>query len=237
MEIWSGFIGALLGGLIAGGANFLLQRRQHDQEIRLQTSQFEHDNAERRAEWENQRQERARQLEEDRERERQVRVNEALRELQLVMPVFSRAARAMYEEKRSLYLEAKEKGAVSGTIDATPGYIDSASRLDDLDQQVRDSVSRIDNEKIRTAANQLYEINRHMALLAPSTWDSTRLYAGQDPVLLLVPRQHQLTRMIGKVLSGRSIDDEVVEPFVHGDGIDRHYPTNHARIDADCSPP
>jgi hypothetical protein len=218
MEIWSGFLGALLGGLVAGGANFLLQRRQHDQEITLQTNQFEHDSAERRAEWDNQRQERIRQLAEDREREREQGINEALRELQVVMPVFSRAARAMYEEQRSLYLEAKKKGSLAEPIEATPRYIDSANRLDDLDQQVRDAVSRIDNDKIREAASLLYQLNRHMALLMPSTWDSTRLYAGHDPVFLMVPRQHQLTRMIGKVLSGRPIDDEEVEDFVHGNG-------------------
>jgi hypothetical protein len=217
----------VLGGGISTVTSAVVQLVQGRRESSLQEKRFAHEReqqqeewanqvARQQAEWDYQRQERVRQLDEDREREREVEVREALRELQVVMPVFNRASRAMYEESRSLYREAKDKGSTEDVVQATPRYVESANRFDDLDQQVRTLISRIDDEKIREAAGQLYQLDRHMALLAPSTWDSTQLYSGHDPVLLLVPSAHQLTRMIGKVLRGRPIDDEVVEDFVHG---------------------
>src|SRR5215211_2058660 len=121
----------VLGGGISTVTSAVVQVIQGRRESSLQEKRFAHEReqqqqewtnqaARQQAEWNQQRQERVRQLAEDREREREAEVHEALRELQVVMPVFNRAARAMYEESRSLYLEAKTKGSTEKGVQATP---------------------------------------------------------------------------------------------------------------------
>jgi hypothetical protein len=141
---------------------------------------------------------------------------ETLRALQDTMPKFSSAARAIYEERRSQYLQEKQGNrAVSDTEALSPQLQSHFRTVSELDQAVLNLISRVEDEKIRRAAALIYDLDRHMAFLMPSTWDSRDLYAGHTPPHLLVDRQHQLTRMIGKALRGESIDNEVVEDFVH----------------------
>jgi hypothetical protein len=152
----------------------------------------------------------------DAERLREQEQRDTLRQLQDTMPKFSQAARRIYEEQRSSYLADRRRDRqTEQSASQDPDRSVYWRTIIDLDQTVLNLISRVENEKIRQAATLLYQLDRHMAYLLPSTWDATDLYAGRTPSFLMVDRLHQLTRMIGKVLRGESLDDEVVEDFVH----------------------
>jgi hypothetical protein len=141
---------------------------------------------------------------------------ETLRTLQDLLPQFSSAARAIYEERRSQYLQAKTKAqSLNEPRPLSPNLQPYFQIVSELDQTVLNLITRVKDPKIRKAAGIIYELDRRMAFLEPSTWDSRDLYGGYTPSFLMVDRQHQLTRMIGKLLRGESIDDEVVEDVVH----------------------
>jgi hypothetical protein len=137
---------------------------------------------------------------------------QTLRELQDLMPRFTAAARRIYEERRRLYLESR-------TTDIPESLRDSFRTVDELDQQILNLMSRVQNPKIRQAADILYLLGRRMAYFEPATWDSKDLYGGYTPSFIMVDRRNQLTGMIGKVLRGDSIDDVVVTEPVHEAGV------------------
>ena len=138
-----------------------------------------------------------------------------LEQLQSVLPRYSNAARIIYQERRSHYNRERRGGRESGNLE--PDLREYWRTVNELEQDVENLISRVKDEKIRKAAAVIYQIDRDMAYLMPSTWDSTSLYAGHDPGWLMVDRRRQLTLMIGKVLRGDSIANEVVEDIIHGD--------------------
>jgi hypothetical protein len=81
-------------------------------------------------------------------------------------------------------------------------------------------ISRVRNEKVRAAAQDLYYLDRDMVLLEASTWAGDRIYGGDDPVLIQERRLPQFIGMVGKLLRDESIDDvdfpEIT--FANGDG-------------------
>jgi len=137
---------------------------------------------------------------------------QTLTQLQDLMPRFTAAARRIYEERRRLYLESR-------TTDIPESLRDSFLAVDEFDQQILNLMSRVQNPKIRQAAEILYELGRRMAYFEPATWDSGNLYGGYTPSFIMVDRRNQLTGMIGKVLRGDSIDDVVVTEPVHEAGV------------------
>lgn len=81
------------------------------------------------------------------------------------------------------------------------------------------TIGRVRDERIRTAASDLYYLGRDMVLLRPQSLQG-KIYGGDDPVLIQDRRLPQFIRMVGKVLKGESIDDEKFPAITvaHGDG-------------------
>lgn len=233
MEVWQGFLGAVLGGFVVGGFNLWLQNRQHQHALDLQEAQWTHEDEVRKKEWRNARGERIaewdnartdQQREWDRQREDVVeqraedrqsaleqREAEALRELQVILPRFSRAARYMWEDTIGR-ANAERRGE---EFERAPDLDMYVKEFNALRYDVLTVVSRIGNEKIRQAAGILYVLDEDMALASAVSWQVPGFYGGVTPTFIQVDRQRQLIRMAGKVLRGESIDDEIVEEIVH----------------------
>lgn len=186
-------------------------------EARMRHDDWTNAQADRKAEWDRQRQDRLEQLEEDRRLEREREQREALREPQLLAPRFSQAARAMFEHEQERY-RAQQEGKEPEAL--TP---DNRLRLEAFVEQFNDlrytviaAITRIDSEKIRQIAGNLYVLEEDMALSMPESWaESNVLYGGRSPIQLQVDWQRQLLRMAGKLLRGDSVEDETIEDNVH----------------------
>ena len=243
MEPVLGFFGVVLGAAIGSAivsfANWRLQDKQHKQARELQEKQWEQDRAvreaqwhweararhddwvnaqaNRKAEWDRQREDRFEQREDDRKFEREREQRDALRELQVIMPLFSRASRAMFENLQAHY-RAQREGKEPEPLTAEErlrmeAYVE---QFNNLRYSVIAGISRIEAEKIRKAAANFSVMDEDMALSMPESWtESSALYRGRSPIPLQVDWQRQRLRMAGKVLRGDGIHDEEVEDKVH----------------------
>lgn len=127
-----------------------------------------------------------------------------LRWVQDNLPTYSKAARAIYEKRRHDYLVGELRPADFDKIEAElrPQY----QAMDELEPFLLNQISLIKNQKIRDAAEQIYQLDRHMAFLMPSTWDSETLYAGHTPSWISLDWEREFRAMIGKLLRGESIE-------------------------------
>lgn len=218
MESWQGFIGAVLGGIVVGLFNLFLQNRQQKHAMELQRAQWAHEDTiregewsrargERVAEWDNARTDQRREWDrrrvdlleqraDDRKRAAEQVEMESLRELQVVLPRFSRAARYLWEDKIGR-ANSEAQGEEFARDEDLHLYV---TEFNNLRYDVLTIISRIGNEKVRKAASILYTLDEDMALSSTAAWRDSRFYGGHDPMFLQVDRQRQLIRMVGKLL-------------------------------------
>jgi hypothetical protein len=230
-----GFLGAFIGGAAASLISWFLIDKQHRHAKELQDRQFtqserdheleqrhtrgnliaEWENAriDRKAEWDQQREEREQQRELDRQREYERAQLEAIRQLELVLPSFSRAARTLYEARQERYAAAQSGRELP---EWQPDLEEYVAQFNDLRYVAMGSITKIGNEKLRRRAGHLYQLDESMALSDPFVWTPGReTFGGHDPVVLQVNWQEQLLSMSGRLYRGESIEGEFVEESMH----------------------
>jgi hypothetical protein len=131
----------------------------------------------------------------------------------LVLPSFSRAARALYEARQERYAAAQSGEELSK---GRPDLDEYVAQFNDLRYVAMSSITKIGNEKLRRRAGHLYQLDESMALSDPVVWRSgQRVFGGYDPVLLQVNWQEQLLSMSGRLYRGESIEGDFVEENMH----------------------
>jgi hypothetical protein len=201
-------LAAVLGGAISGVASFFAVREQGKHSLTEQKKQWEH---------EQKRLQEQREI--DRDREYEQRQREAIRELELVIPSFSRAARALYEARQERYAAAKEGKKIPA---GRPDLETFVAQFNDLRYVAMACITKVGDAKLRRRAGHLYQLDESMALSDPVVWELPReTYGGHEPILVQVNWQEQLLSMSGRVYRGESIDDFFVEEHMHNPDLRR----------------
>jgi hypothetical protein len=122
---------------------------------------------------------------------------------------FSDASRWIHLEQRSRHNFASRTNRDEGEEyeSSYPGIAEHQLTFNGLRFNILPIISRVRNEKVRTAALDLYWLDLDMVLLHPTTWQG-RIYRGDDPVEIQERRLPQFIRMAGNLLRNESIDDE-----------------------------
>lgn len=232
-SFWGAVLGAGIGSLVIGAISIWLQRKEHKHSRTMQQEQWNKE-----SEWRSQAQRDARALqihaqdaaridqrnEWDRQREdRRLQFErESLIAVQDAITRFSDASRWIHLDKRSRlnFAEREDREEGGEYVSDYPNLAEYQLVFNGMRFNLLTTISRVRDEGIRNAALDLYSMGLDMVLLSPMTWRGN-IYGGDDPVLIQERRLPQFIRMVGKLLRGESIDDEVFPAITvtHGDGV------------------
>lgn len=232
-SFWGAVLGAGIGSLVIGAINIWLQRQEHAHARQVQQRQWTQESewrqeaqrdaralqvhaldaarADQRNEWDRQREDRQQQFE-----------HESLVAVQDAVTRFSDVSRWIHLDKRSRlnFAERNEREEGEEYVSEYPNLTEYGAVFNGLRFSMLTIISRVGDERIRTAAFDLYALALDMVLWSPETWRGN-VYGGEDPVSIQERRLPQFIRMVGKLLRNESIDDEVFPAITvaHGDGV------------------
>jgi hypothetical protein len=132
-----------------------------------QRNQWERARADRQEQWQHERETQQLQREQDKQVEREAIQRETMRELEIAMPSFSGAARAMYEWGQVRYAATQ---AGEDIPEPPESFASEVEQFNKLRYSVMGCIARTGNEKLRRRALHLFNLNEAMGVGDPAVW-------------------------------------------------------------------